>query len=48
MKITNLSIDRFGPRCNLQLDQLSPELNLVYGPNDTGKTSILEVLTVLC
>ena len=42
MRITKLSIDRFGLRSNLQLDQLSPELNLVYGPNGTGKTTAIQ------
>lgn len=41
MILSNLRIDRFGLRSKLKLDQLSPELNLVYGPNGTGKTTAI-------
>ena len=44
MKITSLSIDCFGLRSNLQLDQLSPELNIIHGPNGTGKTTVTQFI----
>ncbi|MCP4190942.1 MAG: DUF4332 domain-containing protein [Planctomycetaceae bacterium] len=41
MKLAFLNIERFGARSNLQLDDLSQQLNVVYGPNGAGKTTII-------
>lgn len=41
MKLSSLQIERFGARSNLQLDHLSDHLNVVYGPNGSGKTTII-------
>jgi hypothetical protein len=44
VKLTSLQIERFGARSNLQLDDLSPRLNVVYGPNGSGKTTIIHFI----
>ncbi|MCA9147987.1 MAG: DUF4332 domain-containing protein, partial [Planctomycetales bacterium] len=44
MKLASLEIERFGARSNLQLDQLSDRLNVVYGPNGSGKTTIIHFI----
>ena len=41
MKLAFLNIERFGARSNLQLDDLSQQLNVVYSPNGSGKTTII-------
>lgn len=42
MKLSSVQIERFGARSNLQLDSLSHQLNVVYGPNGSGKTTIIQ------
>lgn len=42
MKITELSIERFGIWSEVRLDALSPGLNVFYGPNETGKTTLMQ------
>jgi len=44
MKITHLEIDRFGVWRNLSLPLSSPELNVVFGPNEAGKTTLMRFL----
>ena len=44
MKICDLAIDGFGVWRGLQLDQLSGQLNVFYGPNEAGKTTLLEFI----
>ncbi len=44
MKLANLHIDRFGARSNLDLEGLSEGLNIVYGPNGSGKTTIIDFI----
>jgi uncharacterized protein YhaN len=41
VKLTSLHIERFGTRSHLQLEGLSDQLNVVYGPNGSGKTTII-------
>ena len=47
MKITGLKIDGFGVWSGLALDELSPELNVFYGPNETGKTTLMQFVRSL-
>ena len=44
MKLTSLQIERFGTRSNLQLEGLSDQLNVIYGPNGSGKTTIINFI----
>ena len=44
MKLSSLQIERFGARSNLQLDSLSDQLNVVHGPNGSGKTTIINFI----
>jgi uncharacterized protein YhaN/predicted flap endonuclease-1-like 5' DNA nuclease len=44
VKLTALQIERFGTRSNLQLDGLSPRLNVIYGPAGSGKTTIVHFI----
>ena len=45
--LDNVSIDGFRGLRNLALDGLGP-LNLLVGENNSGKTSVLEALSILC
>lgn len=42
MRITNVQIDGFGTWSDLKLDQLSDTVTVFYGPNEAGKTTLLE------
>ena len=42
MKISALQVDGFGVWSGLMLDGLSDELNVFYGPNEAGKTTLVE------
>ena len=42
MKITSLKVDGFGVWSGLSLDDLSDELNVFCGPNEAGKTTLLQ------
>lgn len=42
MKITALEVDGFGVWSGLKLDRLSDGLNVFYGANEAGKTTLLE------
>jgi uncharacterized protein YhaN len=42
MKITDLEVDGFGVWKGLRLDNLAEELNVFHGPNEAGKTTLLE------
>jgi uncharacterized protein YhaN len=44
MKFTDLDVTGFGVWSGLRLESLSPQLTVVYGPNEAGKTTILECL----
>ncbi|MBD3674602.1 MAG: AAA family ATPase [Planctomycetaceae bacterium] len=44
MKITHLEINRFGVWRNLSLPLCSPELNVIFGPNEAGKTTLMRFL----
>jgi uncharacterized protein YhaN len=42
MKITSVQIDGFGVWSNLRIERLSESLNVFYGPNEAGKTTLLQ------
>ncbi len=42
MRITALKVDGFGVWTGLELDGLSAGLNVFYGPNEAGKTTLLQ------
>ena len=44
MKITGLHIDGFGVWNGLSLDKFDDGLTLIYGPNEAGKTTLLEFI----
>ena len=44
MNINHLRIDGFGAWTGLRLEGFEPGLNVVYGPNEAGKTTLLEFL----
>lgn len=44
VKLSTLHIDRFGARSNLHLENLSERLNVIYGPNGSGKTTMIQFL----
>ncbi|MDP7019772.1 MAG: AAA family ATPase [Pirellulaceae bacterium] len=48
MKITDIRVDGFGVWSGLDVDELSDKLTLFYGPNEAGKTTLMQfVRTVL-
>lgn len=44
MKLSSLHIDRFGARSDLDLADFTDQLNVVYGPNGSGKTTIIQFI----
>src|SRR5439155_8179033 len=44
MKITDLKIDGFGVWKDLTLRGLSPELTVFYGPNEAGKSTLMQFM----
>ena len=42
MKITGLEVDGFGVWSGLKLDPLSEGLNVFFGPNEAGKTTLMQ------
>jgi len=44
VRITGLSIDGFGVWSGLALERLDGGLNLLYGPNEAGKTTLLQFI----
>ena len=47
MNIEQLRIDGFGAWTDLQLQGFQPGLNVVFGPNEAGKTTLLEFLRAM-
>ncbi len=48
MKLTDLRVDGFGIWSGISLNQLSEQLTVFYGPNEAGKTTLLQFIrTVL-
>ena len=44
MKITSLRVERFGVWENLNLPKLSRGLNVFFGPNEAGKTTLMQFI----
>jgi uncharacterized protein YhaN len=44
MKITDIAIDGFGVWCELTVRSLSPELTVFYGPNEAGKSTLMQFI----
>ncbi len=44
MKITEIQIDGFGAWHDVQLDHLAEGLTVFYGPNEAGKTTLMEFI----
>ncbi len=42
MRITGLKVDGFGVWSGLELSELSDQLNVFYGPNEAGKTTLMQ------
>lgn len=42
MRITDLSVDGFGVWSQLELAELSDQLSVFYGPNEAGKTTLMQ------
>ena len=42
MKINDIQIDGFGVWSGLELKDLSGKLTVIYGPNEAGKTTLME------
>lgn len=42
MKIAELAIDRFGACSDVRLSDIGPGLTVFYGPNETGKTTVMQ------
>ncbi len=42
MRITDLSVDGFGVWSGLRIESLSSGLNVFYGPNEAGKTTLMQ------
>ncbi|MEM1305326.1 MAG: AAA family ATPase, partial [Planctomycetota bacterium] len=47
MRITDLHVDGFGVWTDLRLKRLSPELTVFYGPNEAGKTTLMQFLRTM-
>ncbi len=44
MKIARLQVDGYGVWKGLTIESLSDEINVLYGPNEAGKTTLLQFL----
>jgi uncharacterized protein YhaN len=44
MRILNIDIDGYGVWSGLRIERLSDSLNVFYGPNEAGKTTLLQFL----
>ena len=44
MKITNLDVDGYGVWSGLRIERFSDALNVFYGPNEAGKTTLLQFI----
>lgn len=47
MRIKKINIDGFGIHQNLKLEDISPNLNVVYGKNEEGKTTIKDFVNTI-
>ena len=44
MKIADVHVDGFGVWSDLGIDHLSPEVTVFYGPNEAGKTTLMQLV----
>ena len=44
MRITDLEVEGFGVWSGLRIEKLGEALNVLYGPNEAGKTTLLQFL----
>ena len=44
MRITDLQVDGFGVWSGLRIEKFSESLNVLYGPNEAGKTTLLQFI----
>ena len=44
MRITALEVDGFGVWSGLKLDQFGDDLTVIYGPNEAGKTTLMQFI----
>lgn len=44
MKLAGLNIDRFGARSQFNLSDIAEKLNVIYGPNGSGKTTTIQFI----
>ena len=44
MRLTQLHIDGFGTFSNYTLDDLRPGINILFGDNEAGKTTLLQFI----
>jgi uncharacterized protein YhaN len=44
MRITDLQVDGFGVWSGLRIEKFSDSLNVLYGPNEAGKTTLLQFI----
>ena len=42
MRIKNIDIDGFGVWNGLSIEELSDQATVVYGPNEAGKTTLMQ------
>ncbi|TWT76929.1 hypothetical protein Pla123a_23540 [Posidoniimonas polymericola] len=47
MRITDLHVDGFGVWHDLRLKKLSPEITVFYGPNEAGKTTLMQFMRTM-
>ncbi len=47
MRITDLQVDGFGIWSNLHLENLSDRMTVVFGPNEAGKTTLMQFLRAM-
>lgn len=44
MRLEKVSLDHFGRRSNLHIDGLSDQLNVIFGPNGGGKSTLIQFI----
>ena len=44
MKLIDVQVDGFGVWHNLELHKLSPQWTVYYGPNEAGKTTLMQFI----
>ena len=47
MRITDLEIEGYGVWSGLRIEKLSDSVNVLYGPNEAGKTTLLQFIRAM-